>query len=99
MNKIDVFSNGEEYRYFTAHFCERCELYKIESIGISINDNCPIEENISKAMFDKEKFPSEYVVRLNNTATWVCKKFIGIDEEVNNLFIKQVLPKIGDMKE
>ena len=88
MSENDVFSNGEEYRYFIEHFCERCELYS----------NCFIEENISRAMLDRTLFPNNHVVRLNNTATWVCKSFLGIDKQVHDLFIKQVLPKIEEVE-
>ena len=75
------FPNGTSYHYFHDSFCCRCKKHKTDKQGLPLSDNCKIENALSIAQFDSEKYPENDIVEVNGYYH-VCLHFDAEDEDV-----------------
>jgi len=75
------FPNGSTFAFFNDAFCCRCKKYKLNDDGLPTDDNCTVENAISEAQFDIEKYPQDDIVEVGGYLH-VCLHFESDDDEV-----------------
>ncbi|MCL2703869.1 MAG: hypothetical protein FWE91_09720 [Defluviitaleaceae bacterium] len=75
------FPNGTSYMNFNDAFCCRCNKYKLNEEGLPLPDNCTVENALSEAQFDIEKYPKDDIVEVGGYFH-VCRHFESDDGEI-----------------